>query len=91
MSGDLSAANIKGVDMAEEMKEDAIKTAQEAFRQFTVERDRAKFIKKEFDRKYQGTWHCIVGKDYGSFISHESKHFINFYLDEYAVLLFKAG
>ena len=82
---------IKGVDMNEDMIADAVKTAKEAFAQYTVERDRARHIKQAFDRKYQGCWHCIVGKDYGSYVSHESKHFINFYIDNYSILLFKAG
>ncbi|RYG51950.1 hypothetical protein EON67_02305 [archaeon] len=48
-------------------------------------------IKKEFDKKYGPTWHCIVGRNFGSYVTHESKHFIYFYLGQIAVLLFKSG
>jgi len=37
-----------------------------ALDKFNVERDIAAFIKKEFDKKWETTWHCIVGRNYGS-------------------------
>ena len=49
------------------------------------------YIKKEFDRKYNPTWHCIVGRNFGSYVTHETKHFIYFYLGQVAILLFKSG
>ena len=48
-------------------------------------------IKKEFDRKYNPTWHCIVGRNFGNYVTHETKHFIYFYLGQVAILLFKSG
>jgi outer membrane cobalamin receptor len=48
-------------------------------------------IKKEFDKKYGPTWHCIVGRNFGSYVTHETKHFIYFYLGQVAILLFKSG
>jgi dynein light chain LC8-type len=44
-----------------------------------VEKDIASFIRREFEAKYNPTWHCIVGRNFGSFITHETKHFIYFY------------
>jgi len=44
--------------------------------------DIAAFIKKEFDKKYNATWHCIVGRNFGSYVTHETKHFIYFYLGQ---------
>lgn len=46
---------------------------------------------KEFDKKYNPTWHCIVGRNFGSYVTHETKHFIYFYLGQVAILLFKSG
>ena len=37
-------------------------------------------IKKEFDKKYNPTWHCIVGRNFGSYVTHETKNFIYFYM-----------
>ena len=64
---------IKNVDMTEEMQQEAIECAQQAMDKFNVEKDIAQFIKKEFDRKHNPTWHCIVGRNFGSFVTHESK------------------
>ena len=54
-------------------------------------KDIAAFVKKEFDKKYNPTWHCIVGRNFGSYVTHETKHFIYFYLGQVAILLFKSG
>ena len=53
--------------------------------------DIAAYIKKEFDKKYNPTWHAIVGRNFGSYVTHETKHFIYFYLGQVAILLFKSG
>ena len=101
----------------------------QALEKFNIEKDIAAFIKKEFDKKYNPTWHCIVGRyacplplsltrsltrslthsltrsrtharthalahsrrNFGSYVTHETKHFIYFYLGQIAVLLFKSG
>mmetsp|Transcript_3551 Transcript_3551/g.8925 ORF Transcript_3551/g.8925 Transcript_3551/m.8925 type:complete len:80 (-) Transcript_3551:295-534(-) len=66
-------AVIKTVDMAEEMQMDAIEISQEAIHHFVLEKDMANFIKKEFDKKYQPTWHVIIGKRYGAHVVHQTK------------------
>jgi len=58
---------------------------------FSVEKDIAAYVKKEFDRKHGPTWHCIVGRNFGSYVTHESGSFIYYYIDKVAFLLFKAG
>ncbi|EEB06619.2 dynein light chain Dlc2 [Schizosaccharomyces japonicus yFS275] len=88
--GNLTAV-IKSVDMSEEMQQDAVRTALQAIEKFPVEKDIATFIKREFDKRYSPTWHCIVGRNFGSFVTHESRHFIYFYLGNIAFLLFKSG
>lgn len=62
---------IKNVDMKEEMQQDAIAIAEQALGMYTVEKDIAAHIKKEFDKKYNPTWHCIVGRNFGSYVTHE--------------------
>lgn len=56
-----------------------------------TERDIAASLKKDFDSKYGPTWHCVVGSNFGSYVTHESRHFIYFYLNKMAILLFKSG
>lgn len=40
----------------------------------------AVYIKKEFDKKHNQTWHCVVGKNFGSCVTHEQENFIYFYI-----------
>lgn len=86
------AATIKIEEMPEDMKAFAISTAQDALEKLNSEKDVASHIKKEFDRKYHsGTWHCFVGRNFGSFVTHETNHYIYFYLGQIAFLIFKSG
>ncbi|KAL4570335.1 hypothetical protein LXL04_025987 [Taraxacum kok-saghyz] len=82
---------IKSADMKEEMQTEAVNIAISAFEDLSVEKDVAEQIKKEFDKNHGPTWHCIVGKNFGSYVTHETNHFVYFYLDSKAVLLFKSG
>ncbi|TKA33308.1 Dynein light chain, cytoplasmic [Salinomyces thailandicus] len=70
----------------DEMQSEAIEVAQEAMDKFS---EIAHHIKRTFDERKGATWHCIVGRNFGSFVTHETKHFIYFYLGHCAILLFK--
>eukprot|EP00223_Ostreococcus_mediterraneus_P008741 CAMPEP_0179707270 /NCGR_PEP_ID=MMETSP0937-20121108/4765_1 /TAXON_ID=548131 ORGANISM="Ostreococcus mediterraneus, Strain clade-D-RCC2593" /NCGR_SAMPLE_ID=MMETSP0937 /ASSEMBLY_ACC=CAM_ASM_000575 /LENGTH=94 /DNA_ID=CAMNT_0021580547 /DNA_START=20 /DNA_END=304 /DNA_ORIENTATION=- len=82
---------IKAADMSEELQADAVSCALEALDKYNVEKDIAAYLKKEFDRKHGSTWHAIVGRNFGSYVTHESGYFIYFYVGQVALLLFKAG
>jgi len=84
-------AVIKNADMSEDMQQDSVDCATQALEKYNIEKDIAAYIKKEFDKKYNPTWHCIVGRNFGSYVTHETKHFIYFYLGQVAILLFKSG
>lgn len=51
--------------------------------------DIAAFVKQEFDKRFGTTWHVIVGRNFGSYVTHETRHFIYFYLGQIAFLIFK--
>lgn len=91
----MSTADLKEVikhqDMSEEMKQYAVDCAKEALEKLNIEKDIADYIKKSFDKKYNPTWHCLVGRNFGSYVTHEKEHFIHFYLGQVAILLFKSG
>uniref|UniRef100_A0A2K6QKV7 Dynein light chain n=1 Tax=Rhinopithecus roxellana TaxID=61622 RepID=A0A2K6QKV7_RHIRO len=76
-------AMVKNADMLEEMQQDSVECA--------TQKDIAAHIKKEFDKKYNPTWYCLVGRNFGSYVTYEIKHFIYFYLGQVAILLFKSG
>jgi len=60
--------------MSEEMQLDSIRIATEALEKYNIEKDIAAFIKREFDKAFQPTWHVVVGKNFGSYVTHgESK------------------
>ncbi len=74
-----------------EMKNEAIQVAGVAIESNASEKNVSKQIKTHFDFKYGPTWHCIVGSDFKAYVTHESKHFIFFYIGKTAVCLYKAG
>ncbi|KAI3484825.1 hypothetical protein L1887_51879 [Cichorium endivia] len=37
-------------------------------------------VKRTLDQKFGPTWHAVVGQRYGSYVTHETKHFIYFSL-----------
>ncbi len=74
-----------------DMRDDAIKISTQAIEKHSIENEIAAYIKEEFDRKYSPTWHCMVGCNFGSCVTHENKHIIYFYLGQVAILLFKSG
>ena len=82
---------IKNADMNEVLQVEVVELAKTAMDRFNTEKDIANFIKKELDKSHTPFWHCIVGRNFGSYVTHETKHFVYFYIDELAVLAFKAG
>ena len=37
----------------------------QALDKYTVEKDIAAYIKKDFDQRHNPTWHCVVGRNFG--------------------------
>ncbi|XP_006874458.1 PREDICTED: dynein light chain 1, cytoplasmic-like [Chrysochloris asiatica] len=84
-------AVIKNADMSEKMQQASVECAAQALEKYNIEKENtAAHIKKEFDKKYNPTLHCIVRRNFGSYVKHETKHFIYFYLGQVTILLFKA-
>ncbi|CAE6437511.1 unnamed protein product [Rhizoctonia solani] len=83
-------AVIKNVDMSEDMQQESIDIATASLEKFNIEKDIAAHIKREFDRRYGTTWHVVVGKNFGSYVTHETKHFIYFYIGALAFLIWKS-
>ncbi|XP_015330949.2 dynein light chain 2, cytoplasmic-like [Bos taurus] len=81
-------AEIKNADMSKEMQQDLVERATQALERYNIEKDIAACI-KEFNKKYNPTWRCIVGRNFGSYVTRETKHFI--FLGQVAILLFKSG
>ena len=84
---------IKGIDMSDDLKQLAIQMAEEAIaaNPEATEQELAEAMKTAFDQQQGPTWHAIVGKSFGSYVTYESHHFIQFQLKNLAFVLFKAG
>ena len=86
---DTTLAVIKNADMSGRMQQHAVDCAKHAFEQKRILDDIAEIIKTEFDMMYQPTWHCVVGRGLGSYVTHEEKNFIFFTWGEVGVLLWR--
>ena len=51
--------------------------------------DMAEEIKKYFDKKHLGGWHCIVGRNFGMYVSHEEGSFILLAHGHLKILIFR--
>ncbi len=78
------------VDMPEEMVERAIRYAEDAVTKFNVEIDMAGYVKRLFDKKYEASWHVVVGRQYSSFVTAEENNMIYFQVGQFNFLIFKA-
>ena len=87
----LPTPTVKWSDMDADMQAFATLTAQEALERCHSEKDMASYMRKEFERKHQPTWHCFVGRNFGSYVTHEVNHYIYFYIGQIAFLIFKSG
>ena len=52
--------------------------------------DIAAYIKKKSDEELGGTWHCIVGRNFGCSITHDTLFVFFVQVDQMHVLLFKS-
>lgn len=52
--------------------------------------DMATYVKKKCDEEFGGTWQCVVGRNFGCSITHDTKYVMFFQVDQMNVLLFKS-
>ena len=71
---------IKLSDMTEDMKYEVKRAIEEAMENCTSDGEMATLLKTKFREKYNGTWHCIIGRNFGSFVTAETKHYIYLYV-----------
>src|ERR1700722_7584737 len=68
-SGGGPKAVIKNVDMSEEMQQESVEITTAALEKYSIEKDIAAHIKKEFDRGHGPTLHAAVEKNFGSYVT----------------------
>ncbi|KAL7063988.1 hypothetical protein AAHC03_04798 [Spirometra sp. Aus1] len=75
--------------MPDDQERTAAQIALEAMQMYATESAVAKQIKQEFDKRYNPSWNCIVGKHFASYVTHEKQNYIHFTLGNATILLFK--
>ncbi|XP_058099437.1 uncharacterized protein LOC131243844 isoform X2 [Magnolia sinica] len=85
-------AVIRETDMPQEMQSHAMELAYHALDLHEISdcKSIAQHI-KQFDESYGPTWHCVVGIDFGSCITHLCGSFIFFRVEMMEFLVFKDG
>lgn len=82
--------DVKHCDLPDDMRKLAIETSLIAVSSHRSHM--ASYIKKCFDKRFPGPrWHCIVGRAYGSYITHDANRFIYLQVDKEIILLFSSG
>ncbi|CAK9143550.1 unnamed protein product [Ilex paraguariensis] len=86
-------AVVSETDMPEAMQSHVMELAYRALDLHEVSdcQSIAHFIKQNFDEAYGPAWHCVVGKDFGSCITHLHGSFIFFHVEMMEFLVFKDG
>ncbi|VDL59365.1 unnamed protein product [Hymenolepis diminuta] len=82
-------AEVKATDMNDDMQQFAVEVAFAAIKNGGDNQEIASFIRSEMLKKYSGNWHCIVGSNFGSEVTHGKRGLIFFKLSEYGILLFR--
>lgn len=78
--------------MEEDMQDVAKTTTIQAFEQYRMEREIANHIKKTFDSQFTPVWNCVVGRNFGCHVTHETKRYIHMsYAKNVSVLLWKSN
>ena len=79
-------------DMKDDVLEAAQKVILDTFENHKEERIIANKIRQEFDKVYGESWNCIVGKNYGSHVIHQTEGYLFCtFNDEISVLLWKSS
>ncbi|KAL5809233.1 hypothetical protein ACOSQ3_029924 [Xanthoceras sorbifolium] len=86
-------AVVRETDMPEELQSHVTELAYQALDLHEVSdcQSIARYIKQKFDEVYGPAWHCVVGKDFGSCITHLCGSFIFFRVEMMEFLVFKDG
>ncbi|KAJ7564961.1 hypothetical protein O6H91_02G041600 [Diphasiastrum complanatum] len=85
---------LNAADMAKTMQEHALNCAQESISNSKGKSNHKQVawtLKKEFDQMYGPAWHCIVGTDFGSYVTHSLGGFLYFSIGKLSILLFRTA
>jgi len=84
---------VKSTDLSATNEQEMIELVRLAFRKYDLnnQRELAGFLKRSADRSFSSCWHCIVGRQFSSYVTHEMNGFIYLTKGPLSILLFKSG
>jgi dynein light chain LC8-type len=84
-------AIIKLSVLQRDVEQDVVDCAAEALNRFEEQRSVAQFMKRELDRKYGNTWHVVCGHSFGSFVTHEERSHLYFFIRDVGFLVWRTN
>lgn len=81
---------IQASDMSVEMQKAAVASATQAIKLYTAEKHIAESIKQDFDQLYHPTWHCIVGRNWGSCVTHSKQCYVRLAYKDMTIMLYRS-
>ncbi|GIY08905.1 dynein light chain 1, cytoplasmic [Caerostris extrusa] len=81
---------IQAADMPIEMQRSAVFSATQAIKLYSTEKHIAESIKQDFDQMYHPTWHCIVGRNWGSCVTHSKQCYVRLAYKDLTILLYRS-
>jgi dynein light chain LC8-type len=84
---------VKSTDLSASHEQQMLDLVRSAFRKYdlTNQRELAGFLKRTADKMFSSCWHCIVGRQFSSYVTHEMNGFIYLTKGPLSILLFKSG
>ncbi len=79
---------VKSTVMDDEMCQFAIMQAQVSLEKANSEKEAASLVKNEMEKKYKSVWHCIVGRNFAGYVTHELGRYIYFYIGQRGFMIF---
>lgn len=86
----MSVVKIHKKEIPADVEEAVIVLVKEAMEKHSIEKDVATMVKKKCDEKFGGTWHIVVGRNFGCSITHDTRYVLFFQVDLMHVMLFKS-
>mmetsp|Transcript_31591 Transcript_31591/g.27986 ORF Transcript_31591/g.27986 Transcript_31591/m.27986 type:complete len:93 (+) Transcript_31591:2-280(+) len=77
----------KIVEMDDELRDFAVIEAKKALENSANEKLVASHLKKSFENKFKSVWHCVTGRNFGGYVTHEKNKYIYFYIGQKGFLL----
>lgn len=86
-----AAAVVKVSAMHADIEQDCVDCASYALHVLKLDEQKAvaQWIKRELDQKYGHLWHVVVGRQFGSFIAHDDRSMVYFFIGDVGFLMWR--